>query len=117
MHLLLMGAFGNIGRSALDELLKQQHTVTCLVRCSRKNQTIARSLKEHLDTGRVRIVWGDIRSADDVAGAVAGEDVVLHNAALIPPYSEVYPDMTWATNAGGTYNIIGAMHASPTLNY
>src|SRR5918911_5415389 len=97
MRVLLTGAFGNIGRSALDELLKQQHTVTCLVRPARKNRGIARGLRPFVDADRLGIVWGDVRAMDDVARAVADQDVVLHNAAFIPPYSEVYPEVTRAT--------------------
>ena len=120
MRVLLTGAFGNIGRSALDELLKQQHTVTCLVRPARKNRRIVRSLRPFVDAGRLRIVWGDVRTMDDVARAVADQDVVLHNAAFIPPYSEVYPEVTRATNIGGTRNVIAAIQASsprPRLVY
>jgi nucleoside-diphosphate-sugar epimerase len=50
---------------------------------------------------------------DDVKRAVANQDVVLHNAAYIPPYSEVYPEVTRATNIGGTRNVIAALQASP----
>ena len=111
MRVLLTGAFGNIGRSTLDELLKQQHVVTCLVRPAEKNRRIARRLRWFIDAGRLRIVWGDVREMDDVARAVASQDVVLHNAAFIPPYSEVYPEVTRATNIGGTRNIITAIQA------
>lgn len=113
MRVLLTGAFGNIGRSALDELLKQEHIVTCLVRPTRKNRAIARALQPQVDRGQVRVVWGDIRSVDVVAGVVASQDVVLHNAAYIPPYSEVYPEVTRSTNIGGTRNVITALQALP----
>ena len=67
-----------------------------------------------------RVVWGDVRRPDDLAAAVAGQDVVIHLAFVIPKLSVTGRDCeqepAWARdiNVGGTRNLIAAMRAQPT---
>ncbi|MCI4039978.1 NAD(P)H-binding protein [Streptomyces sp. TRM75563] len=68
MKLLILGATGPTGRHVLDRALAAGDTVTVLAR-----------RPEALDDvdGRVRVVAGDATSQDDVARAIAGQDVVI----------------------------------------
>jgi nucleoside-diphosphate-sugar epimerase len=60
----------------------------------------------------VETVWGDITNPDAVNRAVAGVDVVIHLAALIPPAADERPDEARATNVDGTANVIAACQAA-----
>ena len=71
MRVLLTGAFGNVGRSTLDELISQGHQATCFDIWTEENE---RAAQEYGD--RVRFVWGDLRNADEVAKAVQGQEDV-----------------------------------------
>jgi len=112
MKVLLTGAFGNIGSSARMELAARGHELTCLDIPSRANRRAARRLP-----GNVRVVWGDIRNAGDVAQAVAGQDAAIHLAFVIPKLSvtgidcEDRPDWSRSVNVGGTANLIAALQA------
>lgn len=114
MKVLLTGAFGNVGTSALEELIKQGHQVRCFDVKTRANEKTARRY-----AGQVEMVWGDLRHPADVAAAVAEQDVVLHVAFVIPTLSatgmgsEANPDRSRAINVGGTQNLIDAMKAQP----
>lgn len=102
--ILLIGAFGNIGVSTLKALAGRGHLVRCFDLPTPANREVAEKFGSS-----VEIQWGDIRKPGDVAKAVAGMDVVLHIAAIIPPLSESKPEMARAVNVGGTKNIIAAM--------
>ncbi len=114
MKVLLTGAFGNIGISTLEELLRQGHAVRCFDLRTSANERTARRY-----AGRIEVVWGDLRAPAAVAAAVAGVDVVLHVAFIIPKMSatgiesELRPDWAEAVNVGGTRNLIQAMQAQP----
>ena len=114
MNVLLTGAFGNVGTSTLDELLRQGHAVRCFDLRTPANERTARRYGD-----RIEVVWGDLRVPADVAAAVAGVDVVLHVAFIIPKMSatgiesELRPDFAEAVNVGGTRNVIAAMEAQP----
>lgn len=114
MKVLLTGAFGNVGVSTIDELLRQGHTVRCFDLQTPANIATARRYQ-----GRIDVAWGDLRSPGDVAAAVQGQDVVLHVAFIIPKMSrtgiesELRPDWAEAINVGGTRNLIEAMAAQP----
>ena len=54
MRVLLTGAFGNIGRETLRELLHAGHEVRCLALAAPRAQHAAAEL-----AGRAEIVWGD----------------------------------------------------------
>jgi len=102
MNVLLTGAFGNIGTSTLEELIKQGHTVRCF------------DLKT-----KAEVVWGDLRRPEDVAAAVRDQEVVVHLAFIIPKLSatgvesEVRPAWAREINVGGTQNLLNAMKALP----
>lgn len=107
--ILLTGAFGNIGVSTLKALVGRGNLVRCFDLPTRTNREIAETFGQSIE-----VHWGDICKLSDVARAVAGMDVVLHIAAIIPPLSESKPEMARAVNVGGTKNIIEAMEKAGT---
>lgn len=114
MRVLLTGAFGNVGRSTLQELLARGHTVRCFDMPTKANVRAARRFRD-----RIEVFWGDLRRPEDLAAAVQGQDVVIHLAFIIPKLSatgvssEDRPDWARAINVGGTRNLIEALRAQP----
>ena len=101
---LLTGVFGNVGVSAIEELLGQGHAVRCFDLRTPVNQNTGSALP---------------RVASRSCGAICasypicwpqweGVDVVLHVAFIIPKMShtgvesELRPDWAEAVNVGGT---------------
>ncbi len=115
MNVLLTGAFGNVGTSTLEELIKQGHTVRCFDLKTKANERKARRFK-----GQIEVVWGDLRRPEDVAEAVHDQEVVIHLAFIIPKMSatgvesEARPDWAWEINVEGTRNLFDAMKALPS---
>jgi UDP-glucose 4-epimerase len=111
---LLTGAFGNVGMSGLEELLKRGHQVRCFDLDTKANRKAAWRFD-----GQVEVVWGDLRRPEDVAAAVRDQDVVVHLAFIIPKLSatgvesEARPDWAREINVGGTRNLLDAMKALP----
>jgi nucleoside-diphosphate-sugar epimerase len=116
MKVLVTGAFGNVGKSAVRELLEQGHTVRCFDLKTRSNVRAARRFG-----GKVEVVWGDLRNDKDVSAAVRDQDAVVHLAFIIPKISatgvdcEVQPDWAYGINVGGTRRLINAIQADGGL--
>lgn len=108
IRVLLTGAFGNLGRATIQELLRQGHRVRCFDVPNRTNRRTAGRFGDQIE-----ILWGDIRDADQVRAAVDGQDAVIHNAAILPPPCEQRPERSRAVNVDGTRHILSAMEASP----
>lgn len=108
MKVLLTGAFGNVGASALQELLQHGHHVRAFDLPTNANRKAARRFG-----GACEVVWGDIRRAEEVAAAVRERDVVVHLAAIIPPPSELQPELAQQVNVGGTRNIVAGIKTQP----
>ena len=114
MNILLTGAFGNIGTSTLEELLKRGHHVTCFDVKTKSNVRAAQNLD-----GKAEVFWGDLRVHEDVAAAVWDQDAVIHLAFVIPRLSATgissEDDPHWAKtiNVGGTRNLIKEMKSQP----
>lgn len=105
MRILLTGAFGNIGESTLNKLLKQGHQVRCF---DRKNSKTKRVKKRLSEKGYFETYWGDITNLDEIDKAVYNQDCIIHLAAIVPPLSETNPDLAYKVNVGGTKNLIEA---------
>jgi len=118
MNVLLTGAFGNVGTSTLEELIKQGHVVRCFDLKTRANEKTARGLLKKF-RGQVEVAWGDLRRPQNIAEAVHGQEVVIHLAFIIPKLSatgvesEDRPDWAREINVGGTQNLLEAMKAQP----
>ena len=108
MRVMVTGAFGNVGSSALAELLAQGHRVRAFDLRSRAARRAARRCGDRLE-----VFWGDLRNPDELTRAVAGVDAVAHVAFVIPPQSEQRPEWAREINVGGTHNLIAAMRAAP----
>lgn len=102
MRALVTGGAGFVGSNLVDALLARGDDVRVLDNFS----TGARSNLLHI-AGAVEIVEGDLRSFERVATAVAGCDVVFHQAALPSvPRSVQDPLTTSAVNVTGTLNLL-----------
>lgn len=109
MNILVTGGFGNIGLVVVDECLRRGHAITVFDIQNRRTERLARRYARR----RVKTLFGDLRRPDDVARAVAGQDVVLHLAAILPPVSDTHPDLCQAVNVGGTANLVHALRSAP----
>jgi len=109
VRVLLTGAFGNLGLPTLRELLQHDHHARCFDVPSRRSRKLAQGFGN-----RIEIIWGDIRDARRVHEAVAGQDAIVHNAALLPPITERSPELAAAINVGGTRSLIAAAEAAPS---
>jgi len=103
---LLTGAFGNLGRYTLEELLNRGHEVTCFDLPTKSNLKHTRHYEP-----RARLVWGDITRYDEIYDPIKNNDVIIHLAALIPPASERNPALAERVNLQGTKNIVDAIHS------
>jgi len=114
MNILVTGAFGNVGRSTVDACLVAGDRVTVLEADTRRTRRLAAALGRAWSKrgGRPSIVLGDVRDPQVCLRAVAGQDAVLHLAALIPPAADRFPDLARSVNVGGTASLVSAMLAA-----
>lgn len=112
VNILLTGAFGNVGQSALDAMADQGHRVRALDVDNPRNRRRARQY-----SGRpgIEIIWGDIRDRSAVERASSGCDVVVHLAFVIPPLTDIDPTLSEQVNVGGTRHVLeaAAKHSPP----
>lgn len=115
MRVLVTGAFGRLGEEVVARLSAEGFDVVAFDLASRRRRRRARGLK-----GPVTVVWGDIRSKNDIAEAVRGVDAVIHNAGILAPATETNPEVAYAVNVEGTQHLIAAMsmkQPAPRLVY
>jgi UDP-glucose 4-epimerase len=116
MKVTVTGAFGNVGTSAVEELLRRGHTVRSFDLPTRRNRRRARRLPRRVD-----VVWGDLRNRNDVRACLSGQEAVAHLAFIIPKMSatgvesEARPEWAREINVGGTWNVIEAMRSECPL--
>ncbi len=104
MNVLITGAYGNIGKAVLEEVIKRGHDVTVF---EMKNRRTAKAAK--LYHGRIKTtIFGDIAEYKDVLNAVKGMDAVIHLAAVIPPASR-NRELCYIVNVDGTDNVAKAI--------
>jgi len=113
VNVLLTGAFGNIGESTTIALLDRKHEIVCFDLKTKRNKKVRKRL---LKQGKFETIWGDISDQKTLIEIVKGKECIIHLAAIIPPASEKFPDLTHEVNVGGTQNIVDAalkMEKSP----
>lgn len=114
LNILVTGAFGNVGRSTVAACLSQGDSVTALEAETKRTRRVARQLaRAWAAIGREpRLLFGDVRDPEVARRAVAGQDAVIHLAAIIPPAADRFPDSARSVNVGGTANLVAAIRAA-----
>jgi nucleoside-diphosphate-sugar epimerase len=103
---LVTGGAGFIGSHLVQELVRRGQAVRVLDNFSTGKRE---NLQPYL--ADLELIEGDLRSYHLVQRAVAGVDVVLHQAALPSvPRSIADPITTNEVNVGGTLNVLEAAH-------
>lgn len=97
MKVLITGAFGGIGKLLISELIKQKHSVSCLVLSNKKNKKI---------TQGANVFYGDVRKKSDIARVIRDCDVIIHLAFVAPDVCRKKPFLAHETNVGGTKKLI-----------
>ena len=105
MKVIVTGAFGNVGESALLALLDREYEITCFDIKTKRNEKLSKKL---LEKGPFKVIWGDITNIEDVKNALKDKDCIIHLAAIIPQMSEEKPELTKRVNIDGTRNLIEA---------
>ena len=101
---LVTGGAGFIGAHLVARLVERGDEVIVLDNMKRGRKE---KLADHVLSGRVRLVEGDIRRFDALTAAVRGCDVVFHLAAQSNVMGAVTdPDYSITTNVLGTFNVL-----------
>lgn len=103
MKILLTGAFGNLGTSCIIELSQQGYDIRCFDVKSKMTETRYNIYKKDYN---FEVFWGNLLDKDSIAEAMKGIDVIIHTAAIIPPVSDMKPDLAKSVNIDGTKNLI-----------
>ncbi len=106
MKILITGAFGNVGLYTLKKLLNDGHEIRVLELKNKKNLKILDDLQKNGNS--IDMVWGDITDILPVQEAVKGQDIIIHQAFIIPDLSEQKPNWAWEINVEGTRNLLRA---------
>lgn len=105
-NILVTGGAGTIGSEIVDQLLAAGvahiDILDNLVRGRRGNIT------EALATGRVNLIEGDIADRQLVREAVAGKDLVFHQAAIRITQCAEEPRLAVDVMVNGTFNVLEA---------
>lgn len=103
--MLITGAFGNVGKTVIDEAYRRGHEVTVFEVDNKKTRKAAKKYRNKIRA----TVFGDIRNIEDVKKAVKGCEAVIHLAAILPPVSKKHRELTMDVNYGGTVNLVNAI--------
>lgn len=105
---LVTGAGGFIGSHLVEALLRVGSTVKAFVRYNSRNDFgQLEELKSKLKD--LEVITGDLRDPQTVRRAAADCDIIFHLGALVGiPYSYLNPADAFATNVGGTQNVLDA---------
>jgi len=109
-RVLVTGGAGTIGSTIVDQLVDRDvaHVVVLdnLVRGRRAN------LAQALESGRVTLVEGDIRSTAQLCELMAQTDVVFHEAAIRITQCAEEPRLALEVLVDGTFNVLEAAVAA-----
>ena len=109
-RVFLTGATGVMGSAGLKELLAKgdQFEVTVLVRDTKANR---KKMAQYGD--RIRVVWGDLTSYDNVLKGASGADYVLHVGGMVSPRADYKPKSVIEVNVAAAENVVKAVKAQP----
>ena len=107
--ILITGGTGSFGRAFIRTLLATtDDRIVSVSRNAELRYELEQAHLEHVRSGRLQVLPGDVRQASDLEPAFAlGIDVVIHAAAEKHiGTGQKYAQYTWGVNVGGAHAII-----------
>ena len=105
-RVLVTGGAGFIGSHLVDRLIKEGYEVVVLDNFFSGKM---RNIRHHLDSGKFRLIKGDVRNSDDVKEGIRNVNAVFHLAAIVSvPLSIENPLLVNDVNVRGTLNLLEA---------
>lgn len=111
--IFLTGATGHMGKRIVETLL---HYKECMLHilvppAEQKSPLVA----AYQESSQIEIVWGNVCTYTDLLAGTRNADIVVHMAALVPPFADEHKELTKQVNYAGTQNLITAMqhHRNP----
>lgn len=98
-NVLITGGTGSMGAELALKLESRGYSVTAF------------DVKptDQFDGHNINVIIGDLTNADSVNAAVAGMDIIVHLAGIMPPMSEEKSELAERINTQGTKNIVDAI--------
>ena len=110
MLVCLTGVSGNMGHSALKELIsydKVDHIRVFILNNDPLFKRVKKTLKKNKD--KVSIFYGNLKNKEDVKKFLDGADYIVNMAAVIPPKSDKNPISAIECNEIGIKNIVSVI--------
>ncbi len=105
-RVLVTGGAGFIGSHLVDRLVAEGFSVRVLDNLSTGCMA---NIQDHVDSGKVDFVKGDVKDSKVVGECVRGVGFVVHLAAVVSvPFSVANPGLTFEANVSGTLNVLVA---------
>lgn len=114
MNILVTGGAGYIGTSLIPQLLEKGYRVRVLDNLMFGGEPII----QFFNHKNFEFQNGDIRNIEDIKKAVAGQDIIIHLAAIVGfPACSRYPRLAEEVNVGGTKNLASALSKEQIVIY
>jgi nucleoside-diphosphate-sugar epimerase len=104
MRVLITGGVGRLGLKACRAFIGDGFQVRLFDLQSKQNVKRVKELG-----GKAEVLWGDITHPDSVRQALQGVDAIVHLAGLLPPVTDVKPELAFTVNVGGTRVLLDAI--------
>ncbi|WP_236983699.1 MULTISPECIES: NAD-dependent epimerase/dehydratase family protein [Mycobacterium] len=112
-RVLVTGAFGLVGSAVVAQLAGEGRSVVATDLDAPAHRKRARELTAHPS---VQVSWADLTSPSDVKALLetAAPTVVIHLAAIIPPFCYARRQLAYAVNVAATATLVRAAEQMPT---
>jgi len=109
MKIAVTGVTGNMGREALNELLKIPDTDYRILVLP-DDKRVKKLLREHKkDKKRIEVLYGNIADLNVCKQLIDGVSYVINMAAVIPPHSDQNPEKAIECNEVGARSLVCAI--------
>ena len=108
MLVCLTGVSGNMGHSALKELLNYDRVDQIRVFIL-NNDPLFKRVKKTLKNKKISVFYGNLKNKEDVEKFLEGADYIVNMAAVIPPKSDKNPISAIECNEIGVKNIVSVI--------
>jgi UDP-glucose 4-epimerase len=107
MRVLITGGVGRLGLKACRAFIGDGFQVRLFDLESKQNVKRVKELG-----GKAEVLWGDITHPDSVRQALQEVDAIVHLAGLLPPVTDMKPELAFKVNVGGTRVLLDAIRGN-----